>query len=65
MEASTHLGKSSKNGPTHKSIMSSNKQDTILAICVRPPTACWMRDLLKEAEIGIHEKKEPTTLLKP
>lgn len=38
MEAKTHLGRSSKNGPIHKSITSSNKQDTMLAICVRPPT---------------------------
>lgn len=65
MEANTHLGSSSKNGPIHKSITSSSKQDTMLAICVRPPTVCWMRDLLKEADIGMHEKKEPIILLKP
>lgn len=65
MEANTHLGKSSKNGPIHRSMTSSNKQDTTLAICVRPPTVCWMRDLLREAEIGMQEKKDPTTLLKP
>lgn len=65
IDARTHLGKGSKNGPIHKRIISNIVHDTRLAICVRPPTVCWIRDLLKDADTGIHEKKDPATLLKP
>lgn len=65
IDARTDLGKGSKNGPIHKRIISNTVHDITLAICVRPPTVCWINDLLKDADTGIHEKKDPTTLLKP
>lgn len=65
IDAKTHLGKGSKKGPIHKSIVSNIKHEIMLAICVRPPTVCCINDLLKDAETGIQEKKEPTTLLIP
>lgn len=64
-DANTHLGKASKKGPIHSKIISNIVHDTILAICVFPPTVCWIKDLLSDAENGIHEKNDPTTLLIP
>ena len=60
-----HLGSGSKNGPIHKSIKSKIKHDTILANCVFPPTLCWIKDLLSDADTGMQEKKDPKMLLLP
>lgn len=65
IDARIHLGSGSKNGPIHNSITSKIKQETILASCVLPPTACWIKDLLNDADTGIHEKKAPNILLLP
>lgn len=46
-------------------MINSMEHDIILAIWERPPTVCWIRDLLKDAENGIHEKNDPTILLTP
>lgn len=40
-------------------------QETKEAICVRPPTVCWMDERESDAEKGMQEKNEPTTLPTP
>lgn len=59
------FGNGSKNGPIHNKINRRIKHDTTEAICVFPPTDCWIRDLDKDADIGMHEKNEPTTFPAP
>lgn len=60
-----HFGSGSKNGPIQSNITNKIEQDTTLANWVFPPTACCIRDLLKEAETGIQEKNDPTILPLP
>lgn len=53
------LGRTSKNGPIHKSTNSRSTHEMTDANCVTPPTVCWISDRDKDAEKGKHEKNEP------
>lgn len=64
-QVSCTFGRGSKNGPIHSKMHNKILQDTIEAICVFPPTVCWINDLDREAVTGIHEKNDPTRFPDP